>query len=319
MRILERDKQIILAAQFNAELSVGAIASSLSLPAHVVRYSLLNLLKQEILRPAWLVNPAALGMIQSEIYFSLNAQEQKDRTQFIQTLSESGETIWQAELGGTYQYGASILTQNIWQLSELIERCTQSSKQLAIRRQISQIISLAIFKKKYLAPETRSTQYFLLSSKSPRVELDQTDRAVLTAAYTNPSEPTERLASRLGLPRTTFDHRLKALIKSGVLLSKIYYVSAAKLGLLNYKLLIYSRGASPEMSTKFFEFCKKHPRITLYIHSLGAWDYCCNLELETQAEVTTVVQQLYDTFGNWIEQIEILPVLKQTTAKTIKL
>jgi DNA-binding Lrp family transcriptional regulator len=316
MRISLAEQKIISSLQLNADLPLAELCKKAGLKAHTVHYHLRRLKEQGVIRRGVFLNLPALGFEQYGIYFSLAPLSAKDKLRLLRELRQHPRVFWFAELGGDFQYGMSIIARHPGEAFEFIGSLSAKGESQILRKAVSQIVNLSIFPKKYLSSKshTVSNDTLELVRTVAAVQLDSKDYQILGELVDGQGESIQNLAKRLGLPRTTIEYRIKRLMSAQILLKSIYYVSAAKLGLQSFKLLLYARSADNIFERQLFRFAEQHRQIVFYCSNLGSWDFELSVEALSTKEAVAVTESIYEQFGNSIQEIRILPVFEQTTS-----
>lgn len=316
MRIRDTDQALLAALQFDGRAELTTIAKRLKTPVHSLHYSLRRLEQAGIVRRGLIVNYRLLGYEQFEILFSMNPESQRAKQDLLKALRSHPLVIWIAELGGDYQYGISLCAESVSHASELIEGIAKKHGNIFSKKTVAGIVSLAYFRKKYLAARGTVLAPAALTVGKAEVNsvVDETDIRILASLFKGQHASDQALARQAGIPRTTVAFRLKRLEEKGVILRHIYFISAAKLGMMNFKLLVAARGVQPSLSVTLYRFAAEAKSITMFIHCLGSWDYELVVEVREHAEVIAVVEELTHRFSEEIYDIKVLSVFGQTTS-----
>jgi hypothetical protein len=73
-----------------------------------------------------------------------------------------------------------------------------------------------------------------------------------------------------------------------------------------FKLLVYTKGLDGSLTDKIDQYCRVQPNITALIACVGSWGYEINVEVQHPEELSLIIQQLYELFGNSIHTIKTL-------------
>ena len=108
------------------------------------------------------------------------------------------------------------------------------------------------------------------------------------------------------MPLSTFELRIAKLQERGVIAGYVYAVHPAAYGMQRFNLLIFAKGLNPSLNAALHQYSQKNPHVTYLIECMGNWDYVMGVETENTADVTSVMHDLYDQFGEEITQIKML-------------
>lgn len=315
MRLTERDKKVALALQFHAREPLGIIAKRLKMREHLVRYSLQRLLQQGIIRPTAWINHFKLGYGEYRILFTVGS-EQKMEQQFIDYIENSPYTAWFAELGGRFQYGASICVKNIRELSVFFDDIEKRFGKVLLEKSVTLLVNFTIYTKKYLAPKSFPPEAITIGEADDTFRLDETDQKILADLTDAGIRSHFDVARSSSLPRSTVAYRLKGLEDKGIISRYIYFISALKMGMLPFKILIFSKGAHHSLRGQLQKYALEHPNIVNMHECLGNWDFEITVEVGNPQEVAPIVKRLYGDFSGLITGIDVIPILKQMQSKS---
>lgn len=319
MKITSQDKAVLSAIQFNAHASANQIAKISGLKVHVVHYHLRRLKDEGIIRPGAFVNLSALGLEQYEILFSLSSETTKKRQAISQYFGSHNKVFWFAELGGNYQYGVSLGVRRSREVPEVFKEIAEKFGKVIQKKAVSLLTNVTLFKKKYLTDERGINAQSMLQENASKLDFrtDAIDYKILACLFDPAVESNHDMSRKTGIARATIEYRLKKLEQSNLIQAYIYYISARKLGLQTFKLLLYARGADPAFAAKLLNFCLKHKNVVSFIECLGNWDFEVTVEVLENKEMIELISLFYDNFGQYLTDIEVLTVFDQTTSKNL--
>lgn len=311
MKLGDKERKIVLAAQFRAADPISALSKATGLRSHVIQYHLERLKDQGIIRRAALVDVYRLGMTEHTIYFSLAPERQTATTQLTSFLESSPRVAWFAELGGAFQYAVTVCSQNARELTGFLEHLGRKFGKIVFEKSIAHLVSFSLYRKKYLHAGRAACDSLTFGETAESLELDDTSRRILSAVVKGGAPSGREIARQLGLARTTVDYRLRKLEEDGVILAYVYFVNAARIGMQTFKVLVYAKGLGVTLRSAIHQFAARHPNIVNLTSYLGSWDYELTVEVESSRDMVPVVQDLYSRLGDQIARAEVLPVFRQ--------
>ncbi len=310
MKLYERERRILACVELQADKPLKLISRQTGYREHTVRYNLKRLYEREIIsqrRP--IIDMNRLGYINYNLFFSLTSESQKRKDNFVQYLLASPYVTWMFELGGDFRYGISISVKHITSIGEFLELLSKEFGNIFFEKLFTVELSYQYYGRRYLSSET-----FLKAPLSFQVartpeELDEQDAKILNALANSRYSSYTELADSLKIPLPTFERRRHRLEQSGIIKGYSYWVSASRLGMEPYIILIYVRGINPKFKLELNRFARDEVRVVYVIESMGNWDYELGIEVQSNKDLTLITERLYDQFGTDLKTIKVVPIL----------
>lgn len=309
MKYNERDLRILAALEMRADEPLPALARECRCKVSTVRYALAKFIEDGVIvtRRVYL-NPDIVGFTNYAFYLTLALGRHLDEfSKFRAYLSKQPRVNWFAEIGGDYQCAFRVSVKSLKDLLELWERLGKTFGQTIIRKEASIRAASSTFARSFLEQQPARTVEFRQGGEA-RHELSEVDRRVLTALSTEGFESFRALAARFDIPSSTFDRRIKALHKLGVIQGHYYILNVERLGLNEFRLLLHTRGHGANLTSRLRQFAKSHPRIRKYIQCLGSWDYELEITVRSGKEAAAIAALIQAKFRDEIEYVRTVPL-----------
>ncbi len=300
------EKKILALIESDAQITDLDLAKKLKLQVHNVRYALKNMESSGLIQKAVLVNVKGLGLAMHNIFFSLAAEQQKKRQQILNAIQNAQEITWLGEFGGDFQYGLGLAVSSFEDVRSFLEKLSEKFGRVFFEKQVCYQYNSLRYSRKYLdtkVPKTKGLPYY---THVKTFDYDQLDIKILTAMQDHGALSDRALAQQVGVPLSTLKLRIAKLEKAGVISGYVYVVDYNRLGVEQFKLLVYSRGYSSAFRDRLTTWSQLHPNVIGFIECFGAWDYEINLEVENHEQVITITQELYESFGEELSLIKTL-------------
>jgi DNA-binding Lrp family transcriptional regulator len=307
--LTQRDLAILAEIELADDISPSAIARRLKLRVHTVQHSLAKLRAGNVFTRGAFIDIHRLGMRWCGIFMSLHgdSSQMERATHFIASHSSVG---WFAELHGSFSVGVAMAVSNPKQadtfLKELIDACDVGlyKKSVAFR------LCLLDCSRQYLSERSvkRSTHY--IEDGATPASIDAVDVRILEALAGLPEASTRDLGSKLGMPHTTVDLRLRKLREKRILLGHSIHIAPERLGRQLYKVLMYTRAKSEKISLRARAFAIDHPLVSHFVESIGGWDFEFNIEVANLTQLREFESQLRREFEPAIDDIVSLGISK---------
>lgn len=310
MRLSDKERKILGAAQFRADASLQTIAKISGYREHSVRYALESLKSRKIIEKRVMINVRLLGLTRFAIFFSLANQGKEVRKRFLKALETDDKVGWIREFGGELPFVFDVIVPSIDDVHFMLERLSRQFGDIFFEKSLAVRYGISYFERGYLAQQPQEAP--IEEGPTTRlVKIDDLDHRILSYLGESAQHSERALARLLGVPLSTLKYRLSNLRSAGVLLASYYDINPRLAGLHAYRLLISTRGAHPDQSAKLREYFRAHPNFVSLIMCMGAWDYETTIEVEDPRQATELVSELYDSHDHFIRSIKVLPVFEE--------
>ena len=315
MKLSDQESRILYHAEMRARASLSEIAKLAGCRETTARYHLQRLKERGVLlsQRAY-INFFRLRCTNYAIYFSLRAEDPKKRADVLSALSAAPQIWWLAEVGGDYQFAASITATDVSEVSLFLDGLTERFGNVFFEKTISIRTSQHMFSRKYIAPKKSPINAFHLGVEGGPLKLDETDYRVLEAIAFNDTDSRVKLSERVEIPFSTFERRLKRLEQVGIVVGYFYRMDVSKLGIQQFRLLITTGTMYPKLRSELEGYAFDHTNIRKFIGCLGSWD--CEMEVNVHdiSVVSSITSQLYHRFQSDIKSIKVIPLIRQMSA-----
>lgn len=317
MRLSDHEKLVLAAAELLADAPATTLQKATGLRQHTIRYSLSRLRQRQIIRQIPLINPFIFGLQLYNIFFSIGAERRTQREAFIKMLAMEPEVTWIGEFGGEFQYGIAVMARSMGAVVDLMNRLAKRYEKIFFDKSISLQYATTVYHRKYLTSKVLRIRPRRLesSANSPVIHLDDLDRKILQALTESDDMSLRKVAQKVGIAHSTFQLRLNKLSEVGAIVGSILVIDTAAFDVQGFKLLLYARGLSYELDQALQKFCAQHPNVIYLIECLGSWDFEIGVEVMHAEEVSEIIQQLYDNFGEQLRAIKVLSKFRDLKVK----
>ena len=306
MKLSSKESLVLAAAELRALAPAAVLRKETGLRDHTVRHALNRLKQRGICATVPFINLHRLGYTTINLFFTVSAAKRSTHLALLKAFQETPEVVWVGEFGGEYQYGIAICTLHFSKALETIASLSARFHSLLFAKAVSIQFGFSVYARRYLSPRKMKAPPVRGRVGGEIVEIDETDRAVLTTLATPGDRSHRDIAKALGMPASTVDLRVKRLTEKGVVAGYILGIDCTKYQYQAYKLLIYSRGSNPKISAQLQAFCERSANATYLIECLGEWDYEMGLEVGSHEEVSRIMQEIFEEFGSELNTIKVL-------------
>ena len=309
MRISDQQKLVLGCIEHRANHSLPEISKLLNVREHAIRYQIERLSELRIIKGlSAFINLYALGFVDSALYFSLAPSGVGERRQLLDELKKSPLVSWISEFVGEYRYGFEIRSRQVGDAARALEDLSRTCGNLFVDKSLSIRVGLQSYGRKYLAPH-QAGPVFSFSGQSKSGALDSRDFEILRALSNGTYRSLREIGRTLGYSISALAERVRRLERERLIQGYLYRIDPSKLGVQQYRFLIYSRGINAALTQSLERLCRKHPHITHFITCIGSWDYEVLVEAPSAEEVMEVYHSLLERYNREIYDAKVISTL----------
>ena len=310
MRLSEKEANVLAAIELNAGLSIADVRRVTGYREHTIRYALKALEERGVISRSPFINLARLGFTLHNIFFSLSSDNKRVKDELIEEMLITPEISWIAEFGGDYQYGIEICAFDLAEVQRILYDLSEKFGNIFFQKAVSTQFAAHLLPRRYLSNKKFEVEPLTLKRKGGTVAIDELDEQILSVLADNGGVSHRKLASQIGTPLSTFELRVKRLTERGVIQGSFYGVNPESFGVSSYKLIVYGKGVSKTLRQNLLQFSIKHPHIISLFECFGSWDYELGVEVTEPQMVASITQELYEEFGQELNNIQVLSKFK---------
>jgi Lrp/AsnC family leucine-responsive transcriptional regulator len=246
-------------------------------------------------RPA--VNSYLLGVQNVALYFTPVFSDDEARRRLDRILAKHPKIPWACEFIGEYQYGVTVHCRYISEVAKVVEELCDKGRMALAGKQISPRICYRYFGRGYLSGARRKHPILEHQYHHQEADLDALDLRILRV-LSNENFRSMRDAARIvGMPSSTFDQRIRRLVKQGIISGDIVQFSPALVGYTTHRLMLETQMFSEEDAARFRGLCLQLPEVVAMNETLGTFDREVIVEVAEVSELSRLLGEFYRTFG----------------------
>ena len=306
MKLTDKEATILAAAELRAQAPIEILRKESGYREHIVRHALRRLREREVIRPLPVINLHQIGFSVYNVFFSSAALGKSARQALVKSFVSAPEVMWVGEFGGEYHYGVAFCASRPAHVIDFLHGISRKHKDVFLEKAVSLTMSSTLYPRRYLTSKKISVEPIHIRYTNDPVEVDELDMRILGALSTFGDLSHRQLASKVRVPLSTLELRIKKLRERKIIVGDIYVVSPSKFDRQSYKLLIYTKGIDPDLSKKMHTFCSQHPDIVYLFECFGVWGFEMGVEVPAQEDVSVIMQEIYEAFGSSVTNIKLL-------------
>jgi DNA-binding Lrp family transcriptional regulator len=306
MKLSEKEATVLAASELRAQAPIAVLKKESGYKEHIIRHALRRLREREVIHPIPVINLHRIGFSVYNIFFSSSAQGKTARQQIVRSLVSSPEAMWVGEFGGEYHYGVAFCARRPAHVVTFLQALSRKHKDVFLEKAVSLTVSSTLFPRKYLSGRRMTIEPVTVTFSDTIVEVDELDMNILSALSTFGDLSHRQLASKVQVPLSTLELRIRKLRERKVIVGDIYVVSPDHFDRQSFKLLVYTKGLDPELSKRMHIFCNQHRDIVYLFECVGVWGFEVGVEVARAEDVSSVMHEIYEYFGPAVNNIKLL-------------
>lgn len=322
-----KDRKILTVLSRNCRLTPIQIGRQVGLSKEVVTYRIKKLEKQGIIRGyITVMNPAKLGYQIYLIYLQTQSISQKKKEEFIEKLIQHPATHYIVNCMGKYDFIFDIFAPSIREFDVILRDLLREFGRFVKNYEIGPILDVpkythlteAFSKDIKLNPIKiisdvsfiKELQYMKIDYKPSQIQLDNYDKAILSALSSNAKLQITKLAKKLHVSKEMIKYRIRKLIKKNIILGFLPIINISRIGYHMYGIPIELNNISAEEKEKIFQYLIAHPDVFLFVRTSGQYEITLNVGVQNNLHLYQFINSLNEKFPEQIKSIEITLFIK---------
>jgi DNA-binding Lrp family transcriptional regulator len=310
MKFSQRDLHIISAYQGLVEEPIAKITQKTGVKEHIVRRVITQASDAGLLTRHVHINPFSLGLQQYALLIAGGATSRTQRNRLREALLKAPYVELLLELGGVYSFGLVLTVRSVFNL-EVFFGLIGAKGGVSIKSvQFHQRTGWHYFGAKYLSSRFTAEPIHQVASGAAPPDLSADDVKVIQAFASSPDGNRSQLSRNLGMPAATVQYKLERLIRLGVIAGVRCQIVPAIVGYQPFRALIRTKVMLDSNRKAIIAWAERHPLVVSLMHGVGGWQHELRIEAPNFAAASEACEELAEVCGDYIEQVEVLPVAK---------
>jgi DNA-binding Lrp family transcriptional regulator len=159
MILSEKELAELAVVELHADLPLAEIRKRTNQRSHTIRYNLKRLEERGVISKAPFIDVYPLGYTGHAIFFSIAPDSSSSKEAFLQSLEDHPNVQWLAELGGNYQYVATLFVRHPSEIQDFFDSINQKFGNILFEKTISTRLSFTQFNRKYFGGKPDSLSF----------------------------------------------------------------------------------------------------------------------------------------------------------------
>lgn len=292
-----RDRAILYYLDKDARQSISAIAKKIKLSKEVVNYRIKNLMKEGVLQDfSTIINSSKLGYTLYRVFIRLQQVDGEKEQEIVQHLEKMKSVGWVVLLEEMYDLGLLIWARNVFEFKEtydsLLKMYGKYFQQVLVTlvTQVSQHVHNYLYNTSDLSVRT-------IGGNCSPVVLDDVDGRILQILSKDARTPLLNIAKAARVSPNTVKHRIKRLVKEGVIVGFKSRINVGLLGYQQYRIFVQLARNDTAIKNKLQEFLRVNKNVVYITEGVGRGDFDFEIFVKQGSELYHHLQELKKHFG----------------------
>jgi len=297
-----KDRNILYQLDLNSRQSLNTIGTNVRLTKTVVQYRIDRLVKNGIIKNFYTsIDFYKLGYINLGVYVNYQYYTPEIEKEIIQYFVNSEHSWFIANIQGKFDLIV------LFSVSDMNQFFTFWKKTLTKYRFYFQNALISFFTKthylplSYLTPEKNISQRleYEIIDGGTKVDIDDTDRAILNHISLNSRKPIIQIAEELKISSTTIANRIKKLENMKVINGYRINIDYLKLGFQLFNIHFNLRNYNKIQN--IISYTKRNPHLISATEVIDHCDLSLNYHAKNFNELHQIIKDIYNKFPNDIK------------------
>jgi len=305
------DRKILHRLDQNSRATYSAIAKALRTSPQVVKYRVEHLQQRGILLSCWpMVEYRGIGYFFGLHFIKLKDMTEKDEVVLFGYLDAHRYIPIVMRGQGYCDLIIAIDGKGVHHLAEIVRDLQNRFSDFFLEWDTVIPIGFSRFNRNYLIGSEVPTPDVAFTGAPVDIELDETDRKVLSLLNHDARMSASEIAKRAGISPENAHARVVRMEGSGVIQCYTILLDHVKAGYPRHRTLIKFKNLNEKEERRFFTYCNYQPNIVHHLKVLGNWDLVIDIEVEDIEGLRRVLMDIKYKFSDIIQRIEPIYIYK---------
>jgi Lrp/AsnC family leucine-responsive transcriptional regulator len=256
------DYKILYQLDLNSRTPAKKIATLTGLKPDVVDARLKKLIKNKVITRFYPeIDRSKLGYYPFKVYLQLQGATPEKVDEIYSYLASLPSIGWVVLCTGRWDMIFAVWANNVAQFNQLYEEFLSKYNKYVLSKVFSVTVELYLSNKKWLDPDAPKSQVVRVSGVPNRIISDE-DSKILHYLGSNGRASIMDIAKKTGIEPEEVDKQIKAMQKTGTILSFRIDLDLAQFGRMYCKSFVYTTKSSKEEEERLLEYCFRHPEVS---------------------------------------------------------
>lgn len=311
LNLTDKDLAILNELEKNSRISVNKIAKKLKLSKDGVNYRIKKLLENEIITRFFIdIDVSKFGLILNKVTFKFQNTTKEKEDEIFNFLKKHPKVGWIAFCSGRWDAIIVAYVKDLYEYDELVKEINGKYGRYIHSKEFIAHPNYYVCNRKWLKKEEK-LKISEIGGPISKEKIDKTDINIIKILAQNARIPILDIAKKLNISASLIIKRIRNLEKRDIILNYRIGLNLEKIGREFCKSFVYLQNTSKEDEKKIVEYCLNHPNVTAVTHSIGAWDFELEMEVENFEKFYEIMNDIKNKFKDNIKSYDAIVITKE--------
>jgi len=310
------DRRILYQLDLDCRQSVPQIAKKVKAKKDTVAFRLRRIVNSKIITKFITeVDIARVGRVGVKGYFQFQNYNEEMEHEFFEYAGSFRPISWIVSGAGRWDAIIAYWGKSPFEFHQEYLKIMNKYSKYIVSKEFTMSMSWYWYNRKWLLGDEAVPVATHHGGEPQPVKLDALDHAVLQELIADARTPVVEIARKTKASPQSVINRIRRLKKEGVIKRFSIDLDYKKLGMIFCKTFVYLQNINEKKLKEIDDYCLHQPNIFSLVHTLGPWDLELELEVNDFEQVTKIMNELRNRFGDAIRNYEAIIISKQTTVR----
>ncbi|MBI2666163.1 Lrp/AsnC family transcriptional regulator [Candidatus Woesearchaeota archaeon] len=297
-----RDRAILYYLDKDARQSISSIAKKIKLSKEVVNYRIKNLVKQGVIQDfSTIINGSKLGYVMYRVFFRFQNVDVEKEDEILKYLKSLPAVGWVVQLEEVYNISILIWAKDVFEFKETYDSMTKSYGEYFQKVLVTIVTQFCHFINNYLY-NTNDFSMRAIGGKCELAQLDEVDLRIMGILTKDARTPLLNISKAANVSPNTVKHRMKKMIKEGIIVGFRPHINASILGYQHYRVFIQLIKQDQALKARIFEYLKINKNVIHITEAIGRGDLDFEMQVKNGGELYAHLEELRKNFGTQLQE-----------------
>jgi len=288
-----KDEKILSILDMNARMPNSKIGKEVGLSRKSVEYRIKSMEDKGIIKGYFpKINYLKLGFKVYRTFIRLLNHDSTVEKEIAEYCTTKENFYWFHPYGGRYDLGLGTLSRSNVEFNSFMDEFLERFGKNILERHTSEAIEINFYSHSYLH---KNKEVVSSTVDTSTVNIDETDRQILSILMKDCKMPVIEIAQKLGLSNTAISKRIDKLVENKIILCFRTQLDIMKLGYSYYKVF-FTLAKPKSQKRSILQYLQDEEHIVYSTIPIGNHDLECEMVVESSKDFHNIIRKMMSQF-----------------------